>query len=87
MEEFLKSYDFMKIGQAIAHENYQLAAMTANRMLQKAKELGSEYFIRQLTAMRQCIAARNKKQAQNILALMVNKRAQLIKEISDGRTV
>lgn len=87
MEEFLKSYDFMKIGQAIAHDNFQVAGMTANRMLQKAKELQDDFFIRQLTNIRQCIAARNKKQAQNILAIMVNKRAQLLKELADGRTL
>ena len=77
--EFLKSYDFMKLGQAINHKNWQVAAMTIQRMQGRVQELGLEMFERQCTGIRQCILHKNDKQAKDILALVMAKRAQLLK--------
>ena len=79
METFLKSLDFMKLGQAIEHENWQVAGMTAQKMQKRAKEAGIDSFDRQLSNIKQCVAQRNKKQAQDILAVIVAKRTQLMK--------
>ncbi len=84
-EDFLKSRDFMKLGQAIEHGNYQVAQMTAQRMQKQAKETGTPEFDRQLIMIKQCIAGRKKIEAQNILASMVSKRVQLINTLSQEK--
>ncbi len=82
---FLKSYDFMKLGQAIEHGNGQAAAMTAQRMQKKAQELNMDMFVRQLTNIRQCIMHKQGKAAKDILALMVAKRAQMLNDVEKSR--
>lgn len=82
---FLKSYDFMKLGQAIEHGNWQVAAMTSQRMQKTAQELNMDMFVRQLTNIRQCIMHKQGKAAKDILALMVARRAQMLNDIEKGR--
>lgn len=82
-EEFLKSKDFMKIGQSIEHGAWQIAGMTAQRMQKNAKEAELNIFDRQLIGLKQCIASRNKTEALNILSLMVTKRVQLLNNINN----
>lgn len=81
-EEFLKSKDFMKLGQAIEHGNWQVAGMTAQRMQKNAKEAGITDFDRQLIMLKQCLAGRKKTEAQNTLASIISKRVSLLKDIS-----
>ena len=82
---FLKSYDFMKLGQAIEHGNWQVAAMTSQRMQKAAQELEMDMFVRQLTNIRQCIMHKQGKSAKDILALMVARRAQMLNDIEKSR--
>lgn len=77
--EFLQSYDFMKLGQAINHRNWQAAAMTIQQMQKRIGELELQTFERQFTGIRQCILHKQDKQAKDILALVMAKRAQLLK--------
>lgn len=83
-EEFLKGKDFLKLGQAISHGNWQVAQMTAQRMQKNAKEAGVSEFDRQLIMIKQCIMGRKKTEAQNILAVMVAKRVSLLNRIAKG---
>lgn len=76
--EFLRSYDFMKLGQAVSHKNWQIAVMTAQRMQKEAARLGLDSFARQLTGIRQCAMQKQEKQAKDILALVIAKRAQML---------
>ena len=77
---FLKSYDFMKLGQALDHKNWQIAAMTVQRMQKGAQEAGLAVFERQFSSIRQCIIHKQGKQAKDILALVIAKRAQLLNQ-------
>lgn len=77
---FLKSYDFMKLGQALDHKNWQIAAMTVQRMQKGAQEAELETFDRQFINIRQCIIHKQGKQAKDILALVTAKRAQLLNQ-------
>ncbi len=79
--QFLKSKDFMKLGQAIDHGIWQVAGMTAARMQKEAAAAGIHDFDRQLINMKQCIAGRKKSEALNVLASMVSKRVQMLKNI------
>lgn len=76
--EFLKSNSFMKLGQAIEHGNWQVAAMTVGRMQKTVSELGLDMFEKQLAGIRQCIIHKQGKQAKDILALVVAKRAKML---------
>ena len=77
---YLKSYDFMKLGQALDHKNWQIAAMTIQRMQKGAQEAGLTVFERQFGSIRQCIIHKQGKQAKDILALVIAKRAQLLNQ-------
>lgn len=77
--EFLQSYDFMKLGQAINHRNWQAAAMTVQRMQSRIQALGLDVFERQFTGIRQCILHKQERQAKDILALVMARRAQMLK--------
>ncbi|MCM1038458.1 MAG: hypothetical protein NC314_01185 [Roseburia sp.] len=75
---YLKSYDFMKLGQALNHNNWQIAAMTLQRMQKGAQEAELTIFERQFTNIRQCILHKQGKQAKDILALVIARRGQLL---------
>lgn len=75
---FLRSYDFMKLGQAVHHENWQVAMMTLQRMQKKMQELEIDMFERQFINIRQCIVHKQAKPAKDILAFVMAKRAQLL---------
>ena len=79
--QFLKSLDFMRLGQSINHEQWQSAAMIVRRLDVSAKDVGFTDFERQFTGLRQCINRKNVYEAKQILALVVNKRAKYLNVI------
>lgn len=81
--EFLESKDFLRLGQAIEHGNWQAAGMIANRMQRDAREVGVVDFDRQMVMMKQCIASRKKTEALNGLASIVSRRVQMLKRLAD----
>ena len=81
--DFLKSLDFMKLGQAINREQWQAAAMTIRRLDMKAKEVGMNEFERNFTGIRQCINRKDGNEAKQILAVVINKRAKHLNTISE----
>jgi len=80
-QTFIKSLDFMKLGQAIDHEQWQSAAMIIRRMDNKAKEVELMGFERQFTGLRQCINRKDKALAKQVLSIVVNKRVQIMKQM------
>ena len=78
--DFLKSLDFMRLGQAINHGNWQSAAMIVRRLGASAQNAGFSDFERQFTGLRQCINRKNAYEAKQILALVVNKRAKYLND-------
>ena len=76
--EFYKSLDFMKLGQAVNRGNWQVAAMTARRMEQNAKNAEISEFNQQFVGIRQCINRKDAIGAKQILAIMVAKRAKFL---------
>ena len=83
-EELLKSKDLMKLGQAIEHEIWQVAGMTAQRIQMNAKRAGISDFDRQLIMIKKCIGERRKIEAQNTLASMISKRVQMLNNLADS---
>lgn len=77
---FLQSYDFVKLGQAVNHQNWQVAAMTVQRMQKNAQELGFDTFVRQLANIRQCVLHKQARQAKDVMAVMMAKRAQMLNQ-------
>lgn len=82
---FLQSYDFMKLGQAVNHRNWQVAAMTVQRMQNRVRELELTVFEKQLTGIRQCILHKQERQAKDILALVMARRARMLQEWQAGK--
>ena len=80
--DFFKSLDFMKLGQAINRGQWQASAMTIRRLDIKAKEAGLQDFERNFTGIRQCINRKDANEAKQILAVVINKRAKHLNEIS-----
>ena len=78
IHNFLHSYDFMKLGQAINKNQWQIAAMTIQRMSKQAKELGLDEFDRPFTGLRQAINRREVVGAKQALAVIISKRVRLI---------
>lgn len=81
--KFLKSLDFMRLGQAINRGQWQSAAMTIRRLDMEAKEVGMNDFERNFTGIRQCINRKDINEAKQILAVVVNKRAIHLNVISE----
>lgn len=82
---FLKSLDFMRLGQAIQHEQWRSAAMTIQRMDRQAKEAGLTDFERLFTGIRQNINRKNGQEVKQLLALVVNKRVKMINQFQDNK--
>lgn len=83
--EFLKSLDFMRLGQALKREQWQSAAMTIRRLDMKAKEVQMNDFERNFTGIRQCINRKDSNEAKQILAVVINKRAKHLNAISEWK--
>lgn len=86
-ETFLRSMDFMRLGQAINRGQWQSAAMTVQRMDRNAKTAGLTEFERQFTGIRQCINRRNGFEAKQILAIVVNKRARYLNDMNQDKNI
>ena len=80
--EFLKSLDFMRLGQAINRGQWQAAAMTIRRLDMRAKEVEMKEFERNFTGIRQCINRKDGNEAKQILALVINRRAKHLNTVS-----
>lgn len=80
---FYKSKDFLMLGQAIGHKNWQSAMMCLTRLQNRAKEAEITEFDLNFKGIRQCIIAKDVYQAQNILALVVAKRVQFLNKMNN----
>lgn len=79
LAQFLKSLDFMKLGQAVNHNRWESAAMIVRRMDSQSKKLGLVCMERPFTGLRQSINRKNAADAKQILAGLISKRVQLLK--------
>lgn len=78
--EYINSIDFMRMGQAIAHEQWQVAFMTLRRLEQEAREIGFSDFGQQFVGLRYAIQREDIEEAKQVLTLITNKRARIINE-------
>ena len=78
VRSFIRSYEFMQLGQAINRKQWQAAGMKIQKMSAKAKKLGMTGWENQFMGMKQNIARKNDQEALQILALMTTKRVKLL---------
>ena len=78
VKAFMRSYEFMQLGQAVNRKQWQAAGMKIQKMSAKAKKLGMTGWNHQLIGMKQNIARKDEKEALQILALMTTKRVKLL---------
>lgn len=79
--QFIKGYDFLRLGQAISHHQWQSAAMTVRRMEMQAKKPGLEGFVRPFAGIRQAIMRKDEREAKQILAQVTAKRVKMLEQI------
>lgn len=78
VKTYINSLDFMRLGQAINHKQWQAAAMKAQKMSVEAKRLGITRFERPFTGIRQNINRKNSKEALQALSVMIALRVKII---------
>lgn len=78
--QFLHGLDFLKLGQAVNHEQWQTAAMTAQQMERTIKQTGLSDMERNMMGLKQAIRCKNQMESKQILSQLVAKRVQLLKE-------
>ena len=74
--DFLKSMDFMRLGQNINHEQWQAAYMCLRRMEDNRKAVGFEEYAKHFYNLKAAINRRDVRAAKQILSLIVNIRAK-----------
>lgn len=79
---FFKCMDFMRLGQAINHKQWQGASMIVRRLDAAAHEAGINDFERAFTGIRQSINRKDIAEAKQIMAIIVNKRAKYLNDIT-----
>ena len=80
-EEFLKNHDFMKVGMAVSSGNFNMAMMIVKRMRLNAAKAGVEELVPELNNLEKAIMGRNVVLSKNVMAVLVAKRAELMKNI------
>lgn len=83
LSAFVKSMDFMKIGRAVSSKQWALAMMTLRRMMQKGKELEMKNMEMLFLRLRKEIGEKNMVSVKNTLALLTQKRVQIIKILQE----
>lgn len=78
LKDFLYSKDFMKLGQAINHEHWEVAMMALRRLDLAARPLEIDFVTRNVPAIRHGITGRNRQQALDALARVTQRRVQLM---------
>lgn len=76
--DFCKSLDFMKLGQAINHNNWRTAVIVLQRMQKQYAETGDSRFDRSFVNLRQCLLHRDQLAAKNALAGVIARRTQIL---------
>lgn len=78
LTDFCKSLDFMKLGQAIDHNNWRMASIVLQRMQKQYAQTGDHMFDRSFINLRQCLLRREQTAAKNALAGVIARRTQIL---------
>lgn len=81
---FIKSLDFMRLGQAIKRQQWQAAAMKAGKMSQMSNRLGFVRFERPFTGIRQNINRKNENEALQALATIITLRVKIMELLNEN---
>lgn len=71
----------MKAGQAINRGQWKIALMTVGRLERESRRPGLEAMNRNLKELRNAVLAQNTGAAKNLLALVVQKRVHMLKDL------
>lgn len=78
VKAFFSSHDFMRLGQAIHHKQWQAASMKAMKMSNRARELGCVGIEKPLNGIRMNINYRNDQEALQLLSVLITKRVRIL---------
>ena len=80
---FLRSYDFLRIGQAISHQNWTSAGMCVQKLQKQAMNLELKDFERLFGNLKLAVAHREKKTALDILAQITARRVAALNRLGN----
>lgn len=78
LTKFIRSLEFMRLGQSISHKQWQAAAMKATKLTKEVQRLGIIGFERPMTGVRQNVNRKNAEEALQALSLIINKRVKML---------
>ena len=78
LKQFIHSYEFLQLGQAIKRKQWQAASMKVQTMSAKAKNMGMTGWEHLFTGMRQNINRKNESEALQIMSVVTAKRVKLM---------
>lgn len=79
--EFLESFVFMRLGQAISKGHWEAAMMTLRRMERETKRLGVHSFDQSLVGLRQAVLNKNIQQGKQIMAVVTARRVRMREDL------
>lgn len=80
---FLKSYEFLRLGQSISHQNWTAAGMCAQKMHRQAMNFELKDFERLFRNLKMAVARKEKKPALDIMAQIIARRVAMLNRISE----
>lgn len=81
LKKYISSQDFMKIGQAVTHNQWVAASMAVQRLIDGARKLELKGFERPLAGLKQAVLRKNVAEAKQTLAQVMVKRVDMYKQL------
>lgn len=76
---FLKSYDFMRLGNLVQQKNWNAAHMAVRRLKEQSEALELQDFARHFANIQRCLGSADQTSILNILTLVTTRRVQLLR--------
>lgn len=83
LEQFVRGQDFLRLGQAVTRGQWSAAMMTMRRIGQTMERLKMQSMKKFLPQLQNTFARKNTAQAKNVLALLTQKRVQIIRILAE----
>ena len=83
-EQFVRGQEFLRLGQTVTRGQWSAARMTMRRIGQTMERLRMQSMKKFLPQLENTFARKNTAQAKNVLALMTQRRVQIIRILTEA---
>ena len=84
LEQFVRGQEFLRLGQTVTRGQWSAARMTMQRIGQTMERLRMQSMKKFLPQLQNTFARKNTAQAKNVLALMTQRRVQIIRILTEA---